>query len=231
VSRKIPDALLERYLAGDLSAERKSALDAELAQSPEDKARLDELRADSLAFLTRYPSGPLVAKYEASQPRAWWRPWLPVFAAAAAALLLVVVLKPPEPEMAVKGDLVFSAWTRAGERSQRVRRGQTLSAGDQVRFELKAPRPGYLAILSRDGDGHVSVYHPYGEPQAAPYLPDEAMLPGAIALDAVKGREQVWAVFSEQPFPLAPLLDALEHGGALTPSAQQTILELEWEKR
>ncbi len=231
MSRKIPDALLERYLTGDVSAERRTALDAELAQSPEDQARLAELRADSAAFLTQHPPGPLVAKYEQSRPKPWWRSWLPLVAVAAAALLLIVMLVPGEPETAVKGDLVFSAWTKTGERAERVKRWEALKAGDQVRFELRAPKPGYLAVVSRDGSGHVTVYHPFGEAQAAPYLPSEAMLPGAIALDEVKGRERVWAIYSEQPFPLAPIVDQLERTGEFTPAAGQTALELGWEKR
>lgn len=56
--RRIPDALLERYLADALSAEAKARLEATLAVSPRDQERLKELRADSEDFLLRHPFTP-----------------------------------------------------------------------------------------------------------------------------------------------------------------------------
>ncbi len=232
MSRKVPDALLERYLAGDLGAERQAAIEAELKTSPEDQARFDELRADSAAFLIKHPPGPLVARAtEGRSKRRWWRAFMPALAAAAAAVLLFSFWQAAEPDRSVKGGVAFTAFLKVGQDTHRIARGDVLHEGNQVRFALQAPAAGFVAVLSKDGAGHVTVYHPFGESQAAPYLPDQALMPGAIALDATKGREQVWAVYSAQPFALGPLVESLEKSGELPKDDGRTVLELEWNKR
>jgi anti-sigma factor RsiW len=73
--RHIKDGLLECYLVDALAPDVRARLEAQLATSPADQARLEELRADSAAFLTSYPEGPLVARYEAEHQNSsnWWR--------------------------------------------------------------------------------------------------------------------------------------------------------------
>src|SRR5689334_7559966 len=97
--RRIPDALLERYLADTLPAEAKARLETTLAASPGDQARLAELRADSAAFLLQHPPGSLVARFQEESGRAkWWRrPMLlaPLLAATAAAAVVLMLLPPP----------------------------------------------------------------------------------------------------------------------------------------
>jgi RNA polymerase sigma factor (sigma-70 family) len=61
-TRRITDALLEHYIADELEPEEKARLEAILAASPMDQARLAELRADSAAILLRHPAGPLIAR-------------------------------------------------------------------------------------------------------------------------------------------------------------------------
>lgn len=62
-ARHIPDALLERYLTDSLDAAERARLEATLADSRQDQARLAELRADSEAFLLRHPPDSLVARF------------------------------------------------------------------------------------------------------------------------------------------------------------------------
>lgn len=71
-ARRIPDTLLERYLTDALDAQTKALLEATLAESPEDRARLEELRADSAAFLIQHPPGPLVERFRQERKRARW---------------------------------------------------------------------------------------------------------------------------------------------------------------
>lgn len=63
-ARIVPDALLERYLADVLPAEARSEIEALLARSPEERARLEELRAGSAAFLLKHPPESLVARFQ-----------------------------------------------------------------------------------------------------------------------------------------------------------------------
>ncbi len=90
--RRVSEPLLECYLVGSLDAEARAQVAAVLAESEVDRARLEELRAESAAFLLRQPPGPLVERFEVSQHR-WWRDsmvlWAPVLAIG---VLLVLVL-------------------------------------------------------------------------------------------------------------------------------------------
>lgn len=61
-ARRASDALLEQYLAGELDFTETNRLESILGSSPEDRARLEELRADSAAFLLQHPSRPAVAR-------------------------------------------------------------------------------------------------------------------------------------------------------------------------
>jgi hypothetical protein len=217
-TRRIPDALLDRYLADSLDAAERDRLETRMADSPLDRARLDELRADSAAFLIQHPAGPLVARFEEEQRRArWWR-WpallFPVLAAATAAVLVFVrPVQPvdpiePDPPYTVKG-LALLLYRKTPEGSAPFHPSkEALVPGDSIRFEVKGSESGYIAIVSRDERG-VTVYYPYGGATAAPYQVDQAVLPGAIELDDTLGREDVYALHSKHPFELGWALQAL----------------------
>ncbi|MBM4777721.1 MAG: DUF4384 domain-containing protein [Archangiaceae bacterium] len=208
--RPLPDALLERYVAGDLTGESLAKVERAIAESAKERARVEELRADSAAFLIRHPPGPLAAKLE--KPKRRWLLWLPL-AAAAAAMLVFFIQPPVEPEHSVKGSVVLTVFRQRGDDPvERLENGATVRPGDHVRFSITAPADGFVAVISRDGAGKVSTYHPFGSQQAAPYKAKEPLLQSAIALDDVRGKERVWAVFSEKPFELAPLLRQIERG-------------------
>ncbi|MBI3181199.1 MAG: hypothetical protein HYZ28_03545 [Myxococcales bacterium] len=230
--RRIKDALLERYLAGDLAAEAKSTLEAGLAGSPPDRARLEELRADSQAFLTQHPPGQMVARYERAARRRWWA--LPAVLAplAAGAFAIGLVLDFPtedEPSFITKGGVTLTVHLRRGESSERLAKGVELSAKDAVRFELRAPGKGFAAVIGKDSAGKVTVYHPFGVLEAAAYEPAQPLLPTAIELDATKGREQLWGLWSDRPFGLGEATEALRSGSPLeqaVPGVQLGAAEL-----
>lgn len=222
--RPLPDALLERYVAGDLAGESLAKVERAIAESPTERARVEELRADSAAFLVRHPPGPLAAKLE--KPKRAWMLWLPL-AAAAAALLIFFVRPAVEPESSVKGSIVLTVFRQRGDAPvEQLENGATVRPGDHVRFSITTPADGFVAVISRDGAGKVSTYHPFGSPQAAPHKAKEPLLPSAIALDDVRGKERIWAIFSEKPFDLAPLLQQLERGDPL----QGVTATFDWTK-
>ncbi|MDX2015892.1 MAG: hypothetical protein SFW67_37205 [Myxococcaceae bacterium] len=225
--RPPPDALLERYLANDLSPEARATIDAALAESPEVRARLEALRADSAAFLIKHPPGPLAARL--APPRRRWLLWLPVALASAAAALVVVLLQPAEDESTTKGSITVMAFRQTADGGvQPLPAGARVRAGDKVRFRVTAP-DGYVAVLSRDGAGTVSTYFPYGGATAAAFDSKQPLLPVAIALDAVEGRELVWAVHGPTAFSLAPLVKQLEAGKDPT-GPGLSVGALGWEK-
>jgi hypothetical protein len=229
---RIPEALLERYLAGELSPEVRSQLENELAASPENQARLDALRADSAAFLTLHPPGPLVAKARGTQRARSWVGWGAALAGAAAAITLGItqLVRPTEPELGLKGNLALSVYRQTAGGSERLSPDAVVHAGDSLRFEVRAPSDGFVAVLSRDGAGHVSVYYPMGAREPAKHHAAEPVLPGAVGLDATLGFETIYVVYAEKPFALEPALKSLEQTGQLQPDPALRIERFSWTK-
>jgi hypothetical protein len=219
--------MLERYLANDLSPDARAAIDAALTESPELRARLEALRADSAAFFVRYPPGPVAARLEPARRR--WLVWLPVALASAAAAVVVVLRPPPEDEATTKGSVALAAFRQTADGgAEPLPPGARVRPGDRVRFQVTAP-DGFVAILSRDGAGAVSIYFPFGAATAGAFDARQPLLPVAIALDEVEGRELVWAVHGASAFPLAPLLKQLEAGKEPS-GAGLSVTVLGWEK-
>jgi hypothetical protein len=233
-ARRIKDVQLERYLAGDLEAEARGRLEAVLAESEADRARLAELRADSAAFLVKHPPGPLVARYEQESRRGWrrWPALVAPLVAALAAVVLVVVW-PGEPPYSVKGGVALKVHRKQGEGSAPVEPGGAVAPGDVVSFEVKVGEGGYVAVLGRDAAGAVTVYYPHGGTEAVPYAVESPLLPAAIELDEVKGEEVVYALYSPRPFALGWAVEALRAGRALQEVAPRELAvgRTSWVKR
>lgn len=66
-TRRILEPLLECYLVGSLDAKAQAQVEAILKESESDRARLEELKVESEAFLVQHPPGSLVERFEASQ--------------------------------------------------------------------------------------------------------------------------------------------------------------------
>jgi hypothetical protein len=224
--RRIPDALLERYLADALPTEAKARLEATLAASSGDQARLAELRADSAAYLLQHPPGPLVARFQEESRRAkWWRrPTLfaPLLAATAAAVVLAL-LPPTDDPYTVKGSVILVLHRKTAHGSTPVLPGGTVAPHDSIRFEVKGETDGFVAVLSRDPQGTLSVYYPFGGTAAAPYDVGQPLLPGAIELDDTLGREDIYVLHSTRPFDVTWALQALRAGRRLNEAAPTGI--------
>ena len=231
--RQIKDALLERYLADDLRGDAKGALERLLESSEADQARLAELRAESKAFLTSHPAGPLVARFESQPGR---RPSLlqalvaATAAAALAAFAILVSVKKPEPDFSPKGGVALTLYKKQGDRAVKVEPGTTLAAGDEIRFEVRATRSGQVAVVSRDFKGAVTVYYPFGGMESAPYEVGSPLLPTAVSLDGVSGPEEIYAVLAPQAFSLQGIVEALQSNkpieGTVPAGASVTRTEL-----
>jgi hypothetical protein len=230
-TRRIPDALLDRYLADDLRVEAKARLEATLASSPADQARLAELRADSAAFLVQHPPRILVERFHEKQRRTkvWRWPALRTPELAVVAVVVLVLLtfanwpRDPQRGTTAKG-LVFAMYRKVSESSAQVAAGETLAPGDSVGFVVKADKSGFVAVLSKDAKDTVSVYYPYGGAKAAPYDVSQLQLPVAIALDDTLGREDVYALYSTQPFELGWAVQALKSGQPLGKVAPKEVV-------
>ncbi len=211
-ARQLRDAVLERYLADALPAAERERVEQVLATSPADTQRLEQLRADSAAFLTQHPPGRFAAQVSAKRKsRTWWGLWL-IPALATAASLALYAGGTLESPWTAKGGVALAVHVRKGDGSVKHSPGEPLAPGATLRFEVTAPKPGYVAVLSRDAAGKVTVYHPYGGAQAAPYDPKRRVLESTVELDNQPGREHLYALYSAEPFPLDWAVSALNSG-------------------
>ena len=214
-ARRIPDSLLECYLADSLDALTRTRLEETLASSPVDRTRLEELRAESAAFLIQHPPGPLVERFRQERTRRrWWQRW-PVLLAPVAAAVTVAVLvfkEPIDPDSRAKGTAILIVNRKTEQGSEAVRSDVPLAPGDSIRFTVKAEKNGFLAVLGRDAKGVVTVYHPHQGSAAAPYDVTQPLLPDAFVLDDTLGREDLYTLHSERPFELGWAIEALKQG-------------------
>ena len=232
--RQLTDVELERHLAGELSDARVKLLDASAA----DRARLAELRADHEAFLRTVDVANEVRRIQqrvvAPQKRAWMRWLVPAGALAAAAAAVLVFVrrgtdshKPDDDDMQVKGDdisLVVHVATSDG--SRRVSTGDTVAAGDRIRFEIDAGKPGYVAVLGIDGTGTVSVYYPEAAAEPARFDPKTRLVPGAIELDTTPGDERFYAFYSLSSFDVYQVMNTLRGSAPPPPGVSRAEVVL-----
>lgn len=211
--RSITDVLLERYLARDLDPALLASVEERLARSEPDRLRLQELQADSAAFLAAHPPGQVVARIEQrARSRRVWRLAIPgvLLAGLAAGVMLIVHGLPPVDQSAIR--LAIHA---AAEPGGKVGPVQVATAGDAVRFVLTGRAMGYVAVVGRTPDGAVQVYVPREGTEAERYDPAQPMLPGVSELQAGEGREEIIGIFSPARFDLPPVLEALRAGKPL----------------
>ncbi len=212
--RAFTDLELERLLADDLPAARVAEIEAKSTDA--DRARLAELRAEQAAFLGSVDVaaevrgiGKKLGTLEPKPRRVWWR-WVltgGALAATVAAVLLLIRREKPadDPDLMIKGDAISLVIHTP---SRQLATGDKVLAGERIRFEVVAPKRGYVVIVGVDGSGKSTVYHPYGGTEAAPFDPASSILPGAIQLDATPGDEQFYAYYSAEPFAVQSVLPA-----------------------
>lgn len=232
--RKFTDLELERQLAGDLPADR--AFDTQATDG--DRARLAELRGEHEAFLRSVDIDNEVKRIQqrvaraTPEKKAWWKFLVPLGAVVAAAAAFLVFVRGkgthlPEDDLQVKGDAVSLVVHQATESgSRRLASGDAIHAGDRIRFEVDALKPGYFAIVGMDGTGEVSVYYPASGNQPLAYDPHTRLLDGAIQLDATPGDEHFFAIYAATPFTLDIVTHAMQANGPLPPGVSKAEVVL-----
>jgi hypothetical protein len=215
---------------------------AHLSECGECKARLTEAEADKARFEQFiFPRTlPKVEERAKGVGAGWlsgWRQRLGLYGAlgAVAAALLAVVVLPgllnDDPYIGIKGGLAptFEVVASRDDAGQfRVTPGMALRPGDRLRFVIEPAGARYLLIASRDGQGNVTVYYPYGGAESAEIRSGKQELPGSIELDEVAGRERLVALFSNQPLRADQVAAALKAGleePRLPPGARQVSWE------
>lgn len=163
----IPDWLLERFRLGEVTAEQRARVEQALAVDPSLSARLAALDADSAATLAQHPPARVAAQLrqraesQVATPstRRWLLPALAM--ATAAALALVLVPRSDDDDVRSKGDGARLALFRlTAQGPQPLDDRATVRAGDVVQARFGVDEAGYVALLSFDALGQVTVHVP-----------------------------------------------------------------------
>jgi hypothetical protein len=144
-------------------------------------------------------------------------------ATVAGAALLLVAIPRPAPDTRAKGDgwaLAVIARHPSGAVEQ-IEDGATLAPGTRLRFEVAAPRAGYVALVSLDARGVVSPLVPSAGAAAALPARERRLLEGAVAFDDAPGRERIVYVDCARPVEVSEIVASARRaldaaGGDLT---------------
>lgn len=117
-------------------------------------------------------------------------------AAGLALFIVPALLKPPDGERVKGSDPELVVYRHREGRVEKVNDGDTLKAGDALRFEVVLPRPSHVVILGVDGARTVTPYVPAAG-VATVLSAGRHALPEAVKLDAVTGEERVVATVCE----------------------------------
>lgn len=198
----ISDLRWDQLLAGELSADKRSAIDAHVATCSACAARRREIEA--------FAETPLPALATPKRSR-WWL-GAPVAALAAAAVAVIVLRAPSEPSERPKGSgpaLILAAGSPSS--LVPVSTNDVIHAGDSLQAGYTSTKDGFGAVLSLDGAGTVSAYVPaVGDALVALPAGTERSFPGSTVLDEVLGPERIAIIWCAAPQPIAPLLAELK---------------------
>ncbi len=233
--RRIPDYLLERVAAGDLTPEERHAVLDRLAREKGGAERLALIARDDRETLERLPPARVtgeVRRRSSGRHRSAWL-LIPVFAAAGAVSLFLFHTAPRAPRsdemerVRVKGlspHLLIHRRTATGV--ELVAPGTPARAGDLLQLAYVSAGRGFGVILSVDGRGAVTRHWPAHGTDAAALTPGgEVLLPESFRLDDAPGFERFFLVTSDRPFAVAGALDAAR-ALARRPDASEAPLPL-----
>ena len=137
--------------------------------------------------------------------------------AAGVALVMVPMLREPLQKEGVKGNSPgLTVYRHRQGRVEKVQDGEVLNAGDALRFEVSLPNDASVVVLGVDGAGAVTPYSPLAG--ASPMRgAGRHLLPEAMQLDAVAGKERVLAFVCDKPLSVEQAKVALAQGGEKGP--------------
>jgi hypothetical protein len=196
---------LEQLVVDDPRAPVPPVLRVHLAGCDRCGVRRVALDAARSRFLATYPAAEfaraVVARAEIPPPvapkrRRTWQMIAPAAGVVALAAAVLVWLHPaPEPRaVRSKGGVSLEVIARRGAIQSPLRDGEALSPGDQLAFSYTLDQPRYLLLLGVDDAGEITRY--FAADDALAVAP-RAQLPTGIELDARKGDERLYALFSE----------------------------------
>jgi hypothetical protein len=216
----LAEIALRRYRAGELADVESADADRHLAACPPCRGKLRLLVEEQRAFEHEIPFERFAGGVERAcrvprqRPRRFWFAGVGGALAAAAVVLFLVRGPTTGPNRTKGGSVeatvrVASAYA-AGQRAVPPGSQELLEPGDRVRFGYRTGEPRYLAAISVDEQGEITLLYPESGPALAIgptaetiYLPDSLEFTGA-------GREKVFLFLARQPFDSAVAKQAVK---------------------
>lgn len=206
---------LDRFRMGELSEAAAEEVRAHVAGCAQCTSELQHLAVEA-------PLPPMrVVPLFAARKRPVWRRVAAAGAGVAAAASLIFVLRPSGSERTKGAAASLGMYVQHAGEVRRAGPGESVAAGDALRFAVTTPAAAYVAVLSVDPRGHGSVYFPLGaRAELVPAGRDEP-LPISTQLDESVGEERIVGLFCSAPVELEPIRAALESGRATIPDGCQ----------
>lgn len=203
---------LKRYLAGELSAERRAQLEQLFASNASLQARVDalaaELRAEDAAFAFEVPLPRFLDEVQAKSARR--SPFfflralriqgaLGALVATAAAVLFFV--RPADDELAGtrdKGGARVGFFVKDDGGAHPGRAGEELVAGDRIQFAVRDDgSKSAMVLLGIDGTGAVTIYAAESVQGRTKGEEKTRLLPASVVLDEATGPERFFVVYGD----------------------------------
>ncbi len=208
--------LIEKLLAHEIDGEKADSLRAHFDECNACFAYYQSLSKERESFLRVYPFEALRQHQKAAETVSWWKKvndfiTRPVLVPVYATLLLGVFITPIVLKnywgengtgIQYKGN---SALTFAYQRDGSTMPGSNeyrIKSGDKVQVFYTSESNQFVSLLSVDGSGTVSFYHPDQNSEDCSVLTNagsQIAFPGSIEFDEVESDELVVIVFSDTP--------------------------------
>lgn len=225
---RVPDYLLERLKAGELSAAKAEALQARLRADGEED-RLAQLAQSDAEILAAYPPTTVAREIERRRGRREGTPirrgrplwaWSMATACAASIAILVAVFHQPDEVILEKGEhrAALRIYRKTSAGSELVKPNAEVRKGDNLQIRYLAAGKRFGVIASIDGRGTVTLHLPESPGAAAALSRDgERALPHAYELDDSPKFERFVFVTADKPFTTEEVTRALRNGASLPP--------------
>jgi len=224
-NRKIPDLLLERFVAHDLPGAEAAVLDAAIRRDPALAARVEAIRTSNIEILVQYPAEKVAEAVLAGDPLSSWAGMMRIVVPlAATAAVLVAMLVPathdevkqtevpatgPGESVRLKGDPQILVFRMEEKGPVPLDFGAPARAGDLLQIGIRPADASHGVLLSIDGRGAVTLHFPDGPAKSTALTAEETgvhMLPRSYQLDDAPRFERFVLVTSTSPIDVKTIL-------------------------
>jgi hypothetical protein len=231
--KRTPDWMIERLALGELDAATADAVRAQLrAEGRDPEALVAALATSNQEILATYRAPEVAAEVRrrARATGARWQWWvgIPAVVVGVAAIVLTIAFPGPVPgpvggdqgsaplePTGIKGGPAqpgphLYVYRHGAAGDQTLANGARAARGDLLQLAYKVKGGGWVALLSLDGAGKVTVHWPEGGGKAVPLRDaSEIRLPSAYELDDAPDFERFFLIRSDAPFDVAPIAAAV----------------------